>query len=156
MRLLFDTNVWLNNYLPDREGHDVAGKLLVACVHGGHDVLYAAVSAKDVFFLIARASKLYTRREGPLSEGDAGAANEIAWACVANMGEIATPVGMDGSDLWIASKYKRLHADFEDDLVLAAAIRAKADYLVTSDERLLRKSPVAALAPGDMLALLED
>ena len=61
-----------------------------------------------------------------------------------------------GSDLWIASKYKKLYADFEDDLVLAAAVRAKANYFVASDERLLRKAPVAALSPIDMLALLED
>ena len=40
--------------------------------------------------------------------------------------------------------------------VVAAARRAKADYLVTNDERLLRHSPVAALSPRDMLALLRS
>ena len=154
MRILLDTNVWLDNYLPEREGHRIIGDLLVACVEGGHEVLYASVSAKDVFYLIARAYKLYARAGGDLREGAAGAANEMAWACIDNMNEIATPVGMDGSDLWIAAKHKRLHADFEDNLVLAAAIRAKADYLVTSDEQLLRKAPVAALHPRDMLRLL--
>ena len=48
-----------------------------------------------------------------------------------------------------------LHADFEDDLVIAAALRAKADYLVTNDEGLLRHCPVAALDARDMVALLE-
>ncbi len=38
----------------------------------------------------------------------------------------------------------------------SAARRAKADYLVTNDERLLRHSPVAALSPRDMLALLRS
>ena len=48
-----------------------------------------------------------------------------------------------------------LHADFEDDLIIAATLRAKADYLVTNNEGLLRHCPVAALDARDMVALLE-
>ena len=48
-----------------------------------------------------------------------------------------------------------LHADFEDDLIIAAALRAEADYLVTNNEGLLRHCPVAALDARDMVALLE-
>lgn len=62
------------------------------------------------------------------------------------MDEIATAVGADSSDVWLVRKYQRIHADFEDCMVLAAAQRAKADYLVTSDEALLRHAPVAALS----------
>jgi len=42
-------------------------------------------------------------------------------------------------------------------MVLAAAKRAKADYLVTSDKKLLSHAPlagVAAVSPGDMLGIL--
>ena len=155
MRILLDTNAWLDNYLPGRANHAMVGDLLYRALRTGHDVLFAAVSAKDIFYIISRTFKVEARGEGGLTDSSAGAINEIAWACVANMSEIATPVGMDGSDLWIASKYKRLHADFEDDLVIAAALRAQVDYLVTSDEQLLRRSPVAALCPQDMLRLLE-
>ena len=37
---------------------------------------------------------------------------------------------------------------------LAAAQRAQADYLVTSDESLFRHAPVAALSVADFLALV--
>lgn len=91
-----------------------------------------------------------------LSEGQAGAISAYAAACVANMDEIATAVGADSSDVWLARKYRRIHADFEDCMVLAAAQRAKADYLVTSDEALLRHAPVAALSVEDFLALVRE
>ena len=45
--------------------------------------------------------------------------------------------------------------DFEDNFILAAAERAKVDFLVTSDQSLLRKATVAALSPQDMLAVLK-
>ena len=65
-------------------------------------------------------------------------------------------MGADSSDVWLARKYQRIHADFEDCMVLAAAQRAKADYLVTSDEALLRHAPVAALSVDDFLALVGE
>ena len=79
---------------------------------------------------------------------------QIAWGCVLSMGEMATVVPVDQSDLWIATKFRTVHEDLEDDLVLAAMERSQADFLVTSDETLLRKSPVAALSPHDLLALM--
>lgn len=154
MRLLIDTNVWLDNYIPERANFDLVGRLFTEALRQEHDLLYAVQTAKDVFFLINHAYKQQARANGGCSEDDALAINEIAWACVANMGELATAVGADASDIWIAQKYKRLHHDFEDDLVIAAALRAKADYLVTLDEKLVKKAPVAALTPADMLELL--
>ena len=70
------------------------------------------------------------------------------------MADLACAVGADASDVWIARKYKALHRDFEDDLVLAAANRAYVGHLVTSDGRLIRKAPVDDLAPGDILDVL--
>lgn len=154
MRLLLDTNVWLDNYIPDRPNHQLVGSLLTNAIKQQHDLLYALPSAKDVFYLIGHAYKQMARMEGDTTEATASAINEIAWACVDNMADLACAVGADASDVWMARKYKALHRDFEDDLVLAAAVRANVDYLVTSDERLIRKAPVAALAPGDMLDVL--
>ena len=67
---------------------------------------------------------------------------------------MATAVGVDDSDLWLACKYKALSADLEDNVVLAAAQRCKADHLVTFDEALIRKAPISAMLPKDMTALL--
>ena len=57
------------------------------------------------------------------SEDLAAVAREMAWGCVRNMSEIATAVGCDGRDVWIAEKQKRLHPDYEDNLIIAASIR---------------------------------
>ena len=54
----------------------------------------------------------------------------------------------------MATKQRALHGDFEDDLLIAAALRGRVDYLVTNDELLLRHCPVAALSVDDMFALL--
>ncbi len=39
-------------------------------------------------------------------------------------------------------------------LIVAACMRMKADYLVTNDEKLLRHAPVAAVTPAKMVQLL--
>ena len=118
-------------------------------------LLYAASSVKDVYYLLEEREKRRVRASGAeVTATIAAAVNEYAWGCVLSMGEMATVVPVDQSDLWIATKFRTVHEDLEDDLVLAAMERSQADFLVTSDETLLRKSPVAALSPHDLLALM--
>ena len=119
-------------------------------------LLYPASIAKDVFYLSSHAFRKTIRAEkGTLSSSDAAVAAEAAWKCVQNMREQATAVGSDESDLWMACKLRSIHNDLEDNLVVAAAKRANATYLVTNDETLIKHSPVAALTPRDALALLQ-
>lgn len=70
------------------------------------------------------------------------------------MREIATAVGADDSDLWLACKYKPILGDLEDNLVLASAERAQVDFIVTGDEQLIRKSTRNAYMPADALSFL--
>ena len=49
----------------------------------------------------------------------------------------------------MASKQRELHNDFEDDLIIAAAVRAKTDLLVTNDVKLCSHAPVAAMSVED-------
>ncbi len=65
-----------------------------------------AVSSGNVFCLEDRYYKL-TADDAHCT----GAVNEIAWACVEDMSGIATGIGCDISDLWLARRRKRLHAD---------------------------------------------
>lgn len=156
-RVLLDTNVWLDAFDGARPRSRAASELIDVCVHKGIDLLYAIGTAKDVYYLVGASLKRQARTAGEvLSDGQAGAISVYAAACVANMDEIATAVGADSSDVWLARKYQRIHADFEDCMVLAAARRAKADYLVTSDEALLRHAPVAALSVDDFLTLVGE
>ena len=70
------------------------------------------------------------------------------------MREIATAVGADDSDLWLACKYKPTLGDLEDNLVLAAAERAQVDFIVTGDEQLICKSTRNVYMPADALSFL--
>lgn len=65
------------------------------------------------------------------------------------LSQLATPVPCDLSDIWMASKQRKLHSDYEDDLIIAAAMRAKADLLVTNDVKLCSHAPVAAMSVED-------
>lgn len=155
-RLLIDTCVWLDVYLGERPHSDDARRLVDMALERDIVLMYAATTVKDVHYLVAQTLKRDRRAAGQaVTEVQARADNETAWACVDNMGQIATAVGMDMSDIWLAEHYKRVHPDIEDNLVGAAALRAKTDILVTDDVEFIRHAPVAALTPGDAVALLE-
>ena len=157
LALLLDTNVWLDCYLPWRSGYAAAQRLIVNAFEQNQTLAYAVPSIKDVFYMSAAEYKRAERAStGVLSESAARAANATAWGCVNNMQEIATAIPLDHTDVWMASKQRALHGDFEDDLVIAAAMRGKVDYLVTNDDALLRHCPVAALSVSDMCTVLEQ
>ena len=154
--LLLDTNVWLDYYLPWRSGYTAARQLIVSAFEQNQTLAYAVPSIKDVFYITAAEHKRAERAAvGTLSASAAQAATVAAWGCVNNMQEIACAVSLDHTDVWTASKQRILHGDFEDDLIIAAALRGRVDYLVTNDEELLRHCPAAALNVSDMCKLLE-
>lgn len=154
-KVLLDTNVWLDAFDGMRPGSASACELMERCVATGADLLYAVASAKDVFYLVSATLKRRVRSEGrDMTEAGARAIASYASACVDTMAEVGVAVGADESDVWLARRLLRIHADFEDCLVLAAAERAGADLLVTNDEGLLLHAPVAALSVVDALALL--
>ena len=158
--LLLDTNVWLDYYLAARAGHQMACTLIEHACASDVELLYTVGGSKDLYYLVALYFKRTARAAGAKGSGElspeqAQAAAQAAWACVDHLDEIATAVGCDQSDIWMARKQRGLHPDYEDDLVIAAALRAHGACLVTSDVRLIAHAPVAALSPADALAYLE-
>lgn len=154
--LLIDTNVWLDHFLASRPGHDEATSLMLFAYEHEYPLLYPTAIVKDVFYLSANALKRDASNEkGAIAQRDAAAATEIAWGCVRSMGELGAGVGADESDLWTACNLRSIHNDLEDNLIVAAAQRANATYLITNDETLIKHAPVATLTPGDALALLQ-
>lgn len=154
--ILVDTNVWLDYFIPNRVGRANAIAFLKGACEAGADLLYAAASSKDLFYLIASEHKAWYRREhGELTHEAAAAATALAWDCLENLSELATPVPCDLSDIWLAKKQRALHNDYEDDLLIAAAMRAHADLLVTNDVALCSHAPVAAMCVADALRYLK-
>ena len=155
LKILLDTNVWLDRLVPNRKGYETARELVDGAVEDDVELLYALHSLNDVFYQVGQESKRWVKASyGHISEQWARAINSRCWECVDDMSAVATAIGADGSDVWNARHLRGIHGDFEDDIVLAAAQRAEVDYLVTSDQRLIQKATVAALTPQDMLAVL--
>ena len=151
--LLIDTNIWIDAFDGDRRQHMRAHVLLDTAFERGVTLAFAVSSLKDVYYALSSALKRQSRAvNGELSEESARSAEAYAWACVQSMQEIATPVAIDVSDVWLAGKFRSQMHDFEDALVAAAAPRCHADVLVTNDERFLRHSPVNAMDATDALA----
>ena len=152
---LVDTNVWLDNFLPDRPNSVQSRTFIMQARTEGVQLTYPVHCLKDIFFIIQAHLKQLARGQGQLKDADSLAIQEIAWACIENMREFATAIGADESDAWKACKYRLLTNDLEDCFVLAAAERVPVDFLVTNDQRLLRKSTVNAFTPEDALLVLQ-
>lgn len=153
--VLVDTNVWLDNYLPDRVGSASAKEFLARAHAGGMQLVYAVHGLKDVYYIIQREMKRLAHMNGNLTEASALAIRASARACIENMRELATAVGADESDAWMACRYLACNDDLEDNFVLAAAKRARADYIITNDETLMRKSTVPTITAEYANELIE-
>ena len=152
--ILVDSNVWIDNYVPDRPCSSVS-RSFISYARNRATLVYAVHNLPDIFYVIQNTMKRTAREEGAFTEGDALAIRELAWACVENMREFAVAVGADESDVWRACKYRRFGNDLEDNMVMAAAERAQARFIVTNDHELIRKSTVVAYTPEDALAYLK-
>jgi predicted nucleic acid-binding protein len=146
LRLLVDTNVWLDYYLDRGSLHDEA-KAFVTAASSGNVVLYTAASSlKDVYFLITSTLKRMERAEGrAVDDAFAASASEVAWACVFNLCDLSLIVPLNTGSVWGARMVRSAHEDFEDDLLVACGQSAHVEYLVTSDEALARHSPIPAV-----------
>ena len=154
--MLLDTNVWLDFFIPGRAGFDRARRFMRSAIEHDAMLMYPTRILADVFYEVRRDAKAWLRFGGkPITEEAGLACRNHAWDCVRDMNELATAIGEDGSDVWVALKLRALNEDLEDNFVLAAAERAQVDYLVTSDRQLIQKATVPALTPQDMTALLE-
>ena len=150
--LLLDTNVWVNSQLGASSGHENARKLVTTALDQGIRLGIAPHSLASVFYIIHRYLKRIAASEGKaLDAGTAAAAKEAAWGVVNNIMEYAEVVGSDYSDAHIASLYRKVHDDFEDNLVIAAARRMQADLLVTDDIALVKHAPVPVMTTEDAL-----
>jgi predicted nucleic acid-binding protein len=154
--VLIDTGIWLDLFLLDRPGRKDAQALIRYALNDDIPLAYASHSALDVYAKAGICAKRFFRESGQLTDAQARVARTFAWDCAARMREVATPVPADVSDFYFAEKFRPLHGDFEDNLVLAACSRAKANYLVTTGKCLLRHADISAKVPTEMLSLLKS
>ena len=156
-KIVLDTNI-IVDYLMGRDpACSECRQMLLMHAACEHAFYVTSLSLKDAYYLVSMQLKRMERQaSGRLDDGMARAANEVAWACVRSLVEnvLVLPVGR--AESLMALTYKPLHGDFEDNLVIAAARSANADFVVTNDASLLRHAPIACLSSSDMLALLRN
>lgn len=152
---LVDTNVWIDYELGCSSSFAQAREFFRAARLADVRIGIASHSLKDVFYIARNRAKAANQQGGMASESSAASASSVAWALVEHILEVAEVVGSDFADAHIAQKQRLLHDDYEDNLVVAAAMRMDADFLVTSDATLLKHAPVAALAPADATKWLQ-
>ena len=156
LRILVDTNVWVDQFLPLRPGQQESLRLVERACDVDALLLYPACILKDVFYIINNESKRLTReRAGTLSDADALAAQAYAWGCIEAIQDLALPLDTTLIDIRMASIWRGVNGDFEDNLVRAAAERSHADLVVTWDKGLLSNRTMPAVTPTQALAEIE-
>ena len=135
-RLLLDTNILLDAVMRERPQSAEARQVLDRCNGGGDMGLVAAVSLKDLYYVLGKCWGEPTAR-----------------ACVERlMGlVVVAPVGGEEADL-------ALHAgepDFEDGLVRACAELNDVDFIITRDAAAFRKSRVRSVTAAEYLEIVE-
>ena len=153
---MVDTNVWVDMYIPQRPRREEALAFFAAAERSDIELAFTLEIARAVFRIVSHEAKAWARSEkGELSESFAHAIAAHAWDFIDNMQLHATPVGSSPADMWLASKLRDTHTEIEDDLIIAACMRTKADYLITNDKKLIRHAPVKAVTPATMVKLLD-
>lgn len=155
-KIMLDTNVVVDYLLGREPGCSDCAKLISMHAACEHALYIAALTLKDAFFLVSMHLKRMERQAaGSLSEEAARAINEIAWSCVRQLMENTLVLPTGRAESLQATILRSVHSDFEDNLMVATAIDAGIDYLVSNDERLVKHSPIACLTSADAVALLE-
>ena len=153
--IVVDTNVWLDYLLGDRMLHEPSCRFIVEAVRQDLPLVIPSHAMKDLFYIFQQQIENAGRGADEQNrEAVAQSARHGAWAALDLVMELATVGPSDQSDAWIASKHRRVHPDYEDDLVIACAIRLNARLLVTNDETLIKHSPVPTLSAEDAYALI--
>ena len=151
--VLCDTNIWLDYYLGARRNHELVREFIIEGCRQGLSFMVPSSCLGDFFYLAQVEYKRALREVyGQLDDSQAMAAQASAWANLEHLLEFATVIGIDHGDTYIAMKYRALHGDYEDDLVIAAALRANVGCLVTDDEKLRFHSPVLTLSVTEAIA----
>ena len=155
LKLMLDTNVWLDYFLARTPGHRAASELLELAEDSERIALYtSSLSIKDLAYLLERDMKAGAREAGvAVTERVSAAARETAWGCVRLVLEQSLIVPVGHPEVLQAFTLKSVHDDLEDDLLLGSAYRADVDCVVTYDAALARRSPVRCVSVHEALEI---
>lgn len=158
IKILVDTNILLDYFLA-RSAHHHAVSAFIARAYEREDIVLCvpSLSLKDLAYQLASLMKLDARRAGKdITPDIAAAAREVSWGCVRSVLEKALVGPIGHTEVLGAFTYKRIHDDFEDDLVLAALDAVDANFLMTHDDALGRHVGDFCITAEEGLELLAE
>jgi predicted nucleic acid-binding protein len=130
-KLLLDTNVLLDFFEASRPEHQTAVDLMAALFERGAEICVAATSLKDIYYLLTRhANEAAARR------------------CVSTLVQTMTVLAVDA--LICQDAAADAEPDFEDGIILACAVRADVDAIITRDQATFAQA--AKTTPAALLA----
>lgn len=148
MKFVLDTNVLIDYCVNERPEKTTAIQLISELTNNRHTILMPANIVNDFFYII---NNLFARQGFKL---EANVRTQATWGLFDIIKDVFGFVGCDESDIFIAEKLRNKNDGIEDNLVVAAAIRADANYLVTNDKNLLKKQLVPTKTPKQVIELL--
>lgn len=132
MKVLVDTNVWLD-LLIYREAHFAFSKgAIMACIEDNLPLFTAATSLKDIFYLI-----------------DRSLGNKEAYAAIEAILEISNIATIDELVCREALQHER--PDYEDGIIAAAALTEKASCILTRDTKAFCNLDIPSQTPKEFL-----
>lgn len=157
LKLLIDTNVWLEYFLARTNATEPTAELLSRAAEAEDIVLFSSsLSVKDVYYILGRTMKADARREGALTPEAIAGADETAWACVRLIRQKSIIASVGADEVFDSFVFKYHHNDFEDDLMLGVANRIDADYVVTEDKNLIKHANGVCIDVEQALRLIGE
>ncbi|WP_165046053.1 PIN domain-containing protein [Adlercreutzia sp. ZJ138] len=132
MKVLFDTNVWLDIVLGRKGFYQDSFMALIDCVDEGDEICMVATSLKDVFFIVER-------MEDP----------DVAYAAVEKMLKLSRVLTVD--DLVCRNAVPLERPDYEDGIVAAAALADEIDCIVTRDTSAFHDVGIHRCSPSEFI-----
>ena len=155
-KVMLDTNVVIDYLMGRAPGCDDCAKLISMYRAGKHAIYVSTLSLKDAYYLVSMQLKRMERKaSGVLGEDMAQAANQVAWSCIRQLTENMLVLPTGRAETLQAFVLHSAHADLEDHLIVATALSAGIDDLVSNDDDLIRHAPIACLSSADAVSLLE-
>ena len=133
MKILIDTNVWLDVAL-GREGFsEHSFTALCECIDSNDEAFIAATSLKDVFYIVSRI-----------------AGSNAAYRAVDQILEIANAATIDDAICRNALALER--PDYEDGLIAASIQAESIDVVITRDKTAFHELGIPVCTPSDFIS----
>lgn len=157
LKLLIDTNVWLDYFLGRTNATEPIVELFSRAAEAEDIVLFSSsLSVKDVYYILGRTMKADARRVGALTPEAIAAADETAWMCVRLIRQKSIIASVGADEVFDSFVFRHHHNDFEDDLMLGVANRIDADYVVTEDRNLIKHTNGVCIDARQALRLVGE